>query len=115
MLVTLFLVFEAHVDIHNHLLLHFFCIFCLCFYLVPDYHNHTSQGSQFSWVALSIPELRNVNYFTQGKSFESNLTPRKARKSQQIKHLNLMKFRRLATSGGSNKSGLDLETKPHNN
>ena len=30
------------------------------------------------------PDLRNVNFFTQSKSYESNFTPRKARKSQQI-------------------------------
>ena len=32
----------------------------------------------------TISELQNVNYFTQGKSFKSNFTPRKARKLRQI-------------------------------
>ena len=38
-------------------------------------------------------ELRNVIFFTQSKSLESNFTPRKVRKSRQIQYLNSMILR----------------------
>ena len=39
------------------------------------------------------PELRNVNFSTQSRSFNSNFTPRKTRKSQQIEHIDSTKLR----------------------
>ena len=45
------------------------------------------------------PELRNVKSFTRSKSSKAKFTPRKARKSRQIQHLEGMKLTQKATSG----------------
>ena len=44
-------------------------------------------------------ELRNVKSFTRSKSSKAKFTPRKARKSRQIQHLEGMKLTQKATSG----------------
>ena len=45
------------------------------------------------------PELRNIKSFTRSKSSKPNFTPRKARESRQIYHLEGIKLSQKATSG----------------
>ena len=48
------------------------------FEVVEEIFEH--QNVQYQ----ATPELQNVNFFTQSKSFLQNVTPRKARKPQQV-------------------------------
>ena len=58
-------------------------------------YNYESQPHKAHQRTPTLPlsELRNVNYFTQIKSFKSIFTPRRARKLRQTQRLSQMNLR----------------------